>query len=153
MTVVADVFDRGGNGAIDLAPAVLAAAERPTSFHHLYELGLPIREKIERIAKTMYGACGVDYDPAAAEAIDRFEETGFGTMPVCMAATHSLSGDPKLLARPEHFRIQIRDARLYAGAGYIVPIAGDIMLMPGLGKHPSGALIDLLPDGTIVGMG
>ena len=117
MTVVADVFDRGGNGAIDLALAVLAAAERPTSFHHLYELGLPIREKIERIAKTMYGACGVDYDPAAAEAIDRFEETGFGTMPVCMAKTqYSLSGDPKLLARPEHFRIQIRDARLYAGA-------------------------------------
>jgi formyltetrahydrofolate synthetase len=153
MTVVADVFDRGGNGAIDLALAVLAAAERPTTFHHLYELDMPIREKIERVAKTMYGACGVDYEPLAVEQIDRFEQAGFGTVPICMAKTqYSLSGDPKLLARPEHFRINIRDARLYAGAGYIVPIVGDIMLMPGLGKTPSGQNIDLLPDGTIVGM-
>jgi formate--tetrahydrofolate ligase len=153
MTVVADVFDRGGNGAIDLALAVLAAAERTTTFHHLYELDMSIREKIERVAKTMYGACGVDYEPLAVEQIDRFEQAGFGTVPICMAKTqYSLSGDPKLLARPEHFRINIRDARLYAGAGYIVPIVGDIMLMPGLGKTPSGQNIDLLPDGTIVGM-
>jgi formyltetrahydrofolate synthetase len=153
MTVVADVYDRGGNGAIDLALAVLAAAERPSSFHQLYALDLPIREKIERVAKTMYGACGVDYEPLANEQIDRFEGAGFGTVPVCMAKTqYSLSGDPRLLARPEHFRITIRDARLYAGAGYIVPIVGNIMLMPGLGKTPSGQHFDLLPDGTIIGM-
>ncbi|CAN5539162.1 formate--tetrahydrofolate ligase [soil metagenome] len=153
LTVVADVYDRGGNGAIDLALAVLAAAERPSSFHHVYELELPIRDKIERVAKTMYGACGVDYEPQASAAIDRFEQAGFGRLPICIAKTqYSLSGNSKLLARPEHFRIAIRDARLYAGAGYIVPIAGDIMLMPGLGTHPSGSKIDLLPDGTIVGM-
>jgi formyltetrahydrofolate synthetase len=153
MTVVADVYDRGGNGAIDLALAVLAAAGRGWRFRHLYDLDLSIREKIERIAKTMYGACGVDYDQDAAEAIARFESAGFAGLPVCMAKTqYSLSGDPKLLARPEGFRLRIRDARLYAGAGYIVPIAGDIMLMPGLGKFPSGASIDLLPDGTITGI-
>ncbi|MBX3070964.1 MAG: formate--tetrahydrofolate ligase [Thermomicrobiales bacterium] len=154
MTVVADVFDRGGSGAIDLALAVLSASDQPSGFHHLYDLHVPVREKIERIAATMYGAVGVDYEPEAAAAIDRYEALGFGAMPVCMAKTqYSLSGNAKLLARPTGFRLTIRDVRLYAGAGYLVPIAGDIMLMPGLGKQPSGFGIDLLPDGTIVGIG
>jgi formyltetrahydrofolate synthetase len=154
MTVVADVFDRGGSGAIDLALAVLSASDQPSGFHHLYDLQVPVREKIERIAATMYGAVGVDYEPEAATAIDRYEALGFGSMPVCMAKTqYSLSGNAKLLARPTGFRLTIRDVRLYAGAGYLVPIAGDIMLMPGLGKQPSGLGIDLLPDGTIVGIG
>ncbi len=154
MTVVADVFDRGGNGAIDLALAVLAACDQSKAFRHLYELDLPIKEKIERIAATMYGADGVDFEPAALAAIARYESHGFGTMPICMAKTqYSLSGDSRLLARPTGFRLTVRDVRLYAGAGYLVPIAGDIMLMPGLGKQPSGFGIDLLPDGTVVGLG
>lgn len=154
MTVVADVFDRGGNGAIDLALAVLAASERSSSFRHLYDVAMPVREKIERIAATMYGADGVDYEPSAATAIDRYEALGFGGMPICMAKTqYSLSGNPKLLARPAGFRLTVRDVKLYAGAGYLVPVTGDIMLMPGLGRHPSGFGIDLLPDGTILGIG
>ena len=101
----------------------------------------------------MYGADGVDYEPAALEAIARYESTGYGQLPICMAKTqYSLSGDSRLLARPAHFRLTVRDVRLYAGAGYLVPIAGDIMLMPGLGKHPSAMGIDLLPDGTVTGL-
>jgi formate--tetrahydrofolate ligase len=151
--VEADVYARGGEGAVDLANAVMDATECPSSFRFLYPEGAPVREAIDAIATTMYGACGVDYEPEANEALARFERAGFGNLPVCMAKTqYSLSGDPRLLARPEGFRLTIRDARLYAGAGYIVPIAGSIMLMPGLGKNPSGAHIDLLPDGTIVGV-
>ncbi len=153
MTVVADVFDRGGNGAIDLAIAVLAACDQSTAFRFAYELDQPVQHKIEQIAGIMYGADGVDYEPAALDAIARFEANGFGALPICMAKTqYSLSGDPKLLARPEGFRLTIRDVKLYAGAGYLVPITGNIMLMPGLGRNPSGFGIDLLPDGTIVGL-
>lgn len=153
MTIVADVFDRGGNGAIDLALAVLAASDQSTAFRHLYDLDWSIRDKIERIATEMYGADGVDFEPAALDAIARYEATGHGALPICMAKTqYSLSGNASLLARPSGFRLTIRDVRLYAGAGYLVPIAGNIMLMPGLGKQPSGLGIDLLPDGSIVGL-
>ena len=151
--VAADVFARGGAGGVDLARAVDAAMSQPSQFHYLYDLDQPLRTKIERIATTMYGAERVNYEPKASEALDRFEATGFHDLPICMAKTqYSLSGDPKLLARPTGFDLDIRDVRLYAGAGYVVPIAGNIMLMPGLGRTPSGEQIDLLPDGTIVGL-
>ncbi len=151
--VVTTGFRDGSKGATTLARSVLAAIHEPSDFRFLYDANLPVRAKISEIATRMYGACGVDYEPVALDAIDRFEAAGYGHLPICMAKTqYSLSGDPKLLSRPDGFSIRIRDVRLYAGAGYIVPIVGNIMLMPGLGKQPSGESIDLLPDGTITGM-
>lgn len=151
--VEADVFGQGGEGGVELAEAVMAATTQPSSFRYLYDPSQPLETKIERIAQAMYGAEGVDYEPEAQAALDLYRVNGFGTLPICMAKTQaSISADRELKGRPEGFRLKIRDVRLYAGAGYVVPIAGAIMLMPGLGKHPSGALIDLLPDGTIVGL-
>ena len=151
--VAADIFARGGAGGVDLARAVDAAMNQPSHFHTLYDLEQPLRTKIERIATTMYGADRVNYEPTASAALDRFEATGFRDRRSvwrkrnirCLATRNSSPGRTG-------FELDIRDVRLYAGAGYVVPIAGNIMLMPGLGKTPSGEQIDLLPDGTIVGL-
>ena len=150
---ICDVFARGGEGGEDLARAVLRAAADGATFRQLYDLDRPVTEKIATIATEMYGAGAVEYTPEAAAAIHRYEALGYGRLPICMAKTHlSLSGDPALKGRPQGFTLTIRDVRLAAGAGYLVPLAGEIMLMPGLGKRPGGTRIDLLPDGTITGL-
>jgi formyltetrahydrofolate synthetase len=146
-------FEEGGEGAVELAEAVLAACERPSSFHLLTPEGTPLREQIEAIATRIYGADGVDYLPQAEKDLARMEQLGFGTMPVCMAKTHlSLSHDPLLLNRPSGFRLPVRGLVPSAGAGFVVVLCGDMQRMPGLGKTPAFMNVDLDRDGRIVGL-
>jgi formate--tetrahydrofolate ligase len=143
----------GGKGGIDLAREVAAAADEPGEFRFLYPSDAPLREKIEIIATRVYGADGVDYAPAAEKALDRFEESGFGDLPICLAKTHlSLSSDPKLTGAPRGWRLPVREVRASVGAGFIYPIAGSMQTMPGLGKYPAAQRIDLDEDGEIVGL-
>jgi formate--tetrahydrofolate ligase len=152
--VVARHFTEGGAGAEDLARAVWAAAEEGApDFQLLYPDDMPLKAKIETIATRIYGADGVDYLPAASKAIAQYEAMGFGHLPICMAKTqYSLSHDGKLLGRPTGFRVPIREVRLSAGAGFVVPIAGDMRTMPGLNSRPGGERIDIDADGNIVGL-
>ncbi|MCX6019301.1 MAG: formate--tetrahydrofolate ligase [Chloroflexi bacterium] len=150
--VVSDVWARGGPGGEALAHAVVAACEMPKNFRFLYPLDAPIREKIETIAREIYGADGVDYAPLAIERIAQFERLGLNSLPICMAKTHlSLSHDPTLLGAPSGFRLPIRDVRASLGAGFLYPLCGDMRTMPGLGKHPAFENVDLI-DGRIVGL-
>jgi formate--tetrahydrofolate ligase len=150
-------FADGGAGAEALAAAVRDALEAGAAsderYHPLYPDELPLAEKIETIAREIYGADGVDLAPAAAKQLLDFERQGFGRLPVCMAKTHlSLSHDAKLLGRPRGFRVPVKHARLYAGAGFVTAVAGDMRLMPGLPSHPAGEQIDLDADGNVVGL-
>jgi formate--tetrahydrofolate ligase len=152
--VVSRHFDEGGAGALELAEAVLAAAdEGAPDFQLLYPDDLPLREKIETIALRVYGAVGVDELPAATKALDLLERLGFDRLPICMAKTqYSLSHDPALRGRPSGFRIPIRDVRLAAGAGFVTPLLGEMRMMPGLPSHPAGELMDIDADGNAVGL-
>jgi len=152
--VIATHFTDGGAGAVALAEAVWEAAQvGAPDFTFLYPDDAPFIEKIETIARSMYGADGVDLAPAAARALRRYEELGFGHLPVCMAKTQaSLSHDPALRGRPTGFRVPIRDVALSAGAGYVTPLVGDIRTMPGLPSRPGGANIDIDAEGNIVGL-
>jgi formate--tetrahydrofolate ligase len=146
-------FGEGGDGAIELAEAVLSACERPSSFHLLTPEGTRLREQIEAIATRVYGADGVDYLPQAEKDLARMEQLGFGSMPVCMAKTHlSLSHDPLLLNRPTGFRLPVRGLVPSAGAGFVVVLCGDMQRMPGLGKTPAFKNVDLDPDGRTIGL-
>jgi formate--tetrahydrofolate ligase len=128
-------------------------AEGTADFHPLYDTALPIKAKIETIAREIYGAAGVDYSAAADKAITQCESMGLGQTPVCMAKTqYSFSDDPTLLGRPTGFRLTIRDVYASAGAGFVVALAGDIMTMPGLGKTPAAEGMKVHPDGTIDGL-
>jgi formate--tetrahydrofolate ligase len=149
-----EVWEKGGEGGEAVAREVLSLLEAGEgSFRPLYDLDRPIREKIETIAREIYGADGVDYLPVAARAIVSIEEMGYAATPICMAKTqYSLSDDPRLLGRPSGFRITIRDAYVSAGAGFVVALTGDIMTMPGLSKMPAAEGIRVLPDGTIEGL-
>ena len=119
----------------------------------LYEDSDPVAQKIETIAKTVYGADGVDLSPAALAAIARFEKEGISHLPICMAKSHlSLSHDPTLRNRPTGFTVPIRDIRSYTGAGMLVPLCGDMLQMPVLGAVPAANAIDLADDGTVVGL-
>jgi formate--tetrahydrofolate ligase len=150
---VSEVFARGGAGGIALAEAVERACETGASFEHLYPLDAPIREKIETIARRMYGADGVDYAPEAQADIDRYGDLGYGNLPICMAKTHlSLSHDPKLKGRPTGFRLPVRGVRLAAGAGFLYPLCGTMMTMPGLGSHPALEQVDIDENGLVVGL-
>ena len=150
---LADVFAEGGKGGVELANKVVAACEKPANFTHLYDTELPIKEKIETIAKRIYGADGVTYSTAAEKAISDIEKLGKDKVPVCIAKTqYSLSDDPSLLGRPKGFKIHIREVRLSAGAGFVVAVAGTIMTMPGLGKEPSAYRIDVDEEGHIHGL-
>ncbi|MFZ5624859.1 MAG: formate--tetrahydrofolate ligase, partial [Gemmatimonadota bacterium] len=151
---VSDVWARGGEGGIAVAEEVLAVlGEGTADFRPLYEVDLPIREKIEIIAREIYGADGVDFLPPASRAIEQIEAIGYGNTPVCMAKTqYSFSDDPTKLGRPSGFRLTVRDAYVSAGAGFVVALAGDIMTMPGLSKTPAAESIRVLPDGTIEGL-
>lgn len=150
---LSEVWEKGGEGGLELAGKLLATLEqRPSEFHVLYEDGLSLREKIETIAKEIYGAAEVTYDAAAAKAIQRIEELGFSGVPVCMAKNqYSLSDDAKKLGRPTGFSIHIREAYISAGAGFLVAITGTMMTMPGLPKVPAAEQIDV-KDGEITGL-
>lgn len=152
--VLAEVWAKGGDGAIDLAKAVVEVAENgDAKFEPLYDASLPIKEKNAAIAKEIYGADGVDYTAACEKQIRQFEKLGFGDMPICMAKTqYSFSDDPALLGRPTGFRIQVRELRVSRGAGFIVALTGAIMTMPGLPKVPAANHMDILESGEIVGL-
>ncbi|MCL2419898.1 MAG: formate--tetrahydrofolate ligase [Conexibacteraceae bacterium] len=150
---VNDGFARGGPGAAALAEAVVAACEQPSDFHQLYDDDEPIREKIRTVATRVYGAADVDFHPAAEQKLAQFERDGLTHLPVCMAKTHlSLSADPTALGAPEGFTLPVRDIRAYTGAGWLVPLTGDIMQMPGLGSDPAAVNIDIDANGRTVGL-
>ncbi len=144
---------KGGPGAVDLAQAVLKACEKPSNFKFLYDVNLPIKEKIEIIATRIYGASGVDYLPAAEEKIELYTKLGYDKTPICMAKTHlSLSHDPALKGAPKGFRLPIRDIRASVGAGFLYPLCGEMRTMPGLPRRPAFMEIDLGPDGKVKGL-
>ena len=146
-------FTKGGAGVADLARAVVEACEQPNTFHQLYQDDEPIQDKIEAVAKNVYGAKDVYYYPEAEAKITQFTREGLGHFPVCMAKTHlSLSSDPTLLNAPENFTLPVRDIRAYTGAGWLVPLCGDIVQMPGLGKTPAALNIDIDENGRTVGL-
>ena len=146
-------FAKGGEGAIDLANKVVAACEEESSFRFLYDEKLPIKEKMAIIAREIYGADGVNYTPAAEKAIKDITTLGKGDLPICVAKTqYSLSDDPSLLGRPTGFTITVKEARLSAGAGFVVLLTGDIMTMPGLPKQPAACKIDVDEQGSIRGL-
>jgi formate--tetrahydrofolate ligase len=151
---LSDVWGAGGKGGVDLANKVLKTMEeKPSEFTPLYADDLPIVDKIETIAKEIYGASGVTIQPAAKKAIDKIEAMGMGHLPVCMAKTqYSLSDDPKQLGRPENFTITVKEVYVSAGAGFVVVITGSIMTMPGLPKVPAAEGIDVNADGVITGL-
>jgi formate--tetrahydrofolate ligase len=146
-------FTDGGRGAAELAEAVAEAAEEPSEFHFLYPSEASLKEKIEAVARHVYGADGVDYTPAADGQLATYTKAGFGGFPVCIAKTHlSLSADPKLKGAPTGFRLPVREARASAGAGFVYPICGDMRTMPGLTTHPAAEHMDIDADGRIVGL-
>jgi formate--tetrahydrofolate ligase len=151
--VVNDGFSRGGEGALDLARALVEACDQPNSFSPLSPPGTPIREQVESIAVRVYGADGVDYLPQAEKDIARMESLGFGRYPVCMAKTQlSLSHDPTLLNRPRGWRLPVRGVVPSAGAGFVVVLCGDMQRMPGLGRTPAFMSIDIDEDGKTIGL-
>ncbi|HYZ12579.1 MAG TPA: formate--tetrahydrofolate ligase [Actinomycetota bacterium] len=151
--VVNEGFSRGGEGAVELADAVVDACERSNRFSQLTPAATPIREQIEAIALRLYGADGVDYLPQAERDIARITSMGMGDAPVCMAKTHlSLSHDPTLLNRPTGYRLPIRGVVPSAGAGFVVVLCGDMQRMPGLGRTPAFMGIDLDENGRTVGL-
>ncbi len=151
---LSDVWARGGAGGEAVAAEVLAALEEgKAAFRPIYDAARPIREKIETVAREIYGAEGVDFLPAAERAMGQCEQMGLGDTPVCIAKTqYSFSDDPKRLGRPTGFRITIRDVYPSAGAGFVVALAGDIMTMPGLSRVPAAEAIRVHADGTIEGL-
>lgn len=151
---LSEVWEKGGEGGIALADKVLSTLENKEShFEPLYDINLSIKEKIETIAKEIYGAAEVVYAPAAAQEIARLEKLGYGNTPVCMAKNqYSLSDDPKKLGRPSGFTITIREVYVSAGAGFVVAITGTVMTMPGLPLHPAAERIDVDDTGKIIGL-
>jgi formate--tetrahydrofolate ligase len=146
-------FAEGGKGAVDLAEAVIAACERPSSFHQLTPDGATLREQIDAIATTLYGADGVDYLPQAEIDLARMDRLGFGTVPVCMAKTHlSLSHEPTWLNRPRGYRLPVRSVVPAAGAGFVVALCGEMQRMPGLGRTPNFTGVDIDAEGRTVGL-
>ncbi|MGD9630234.1 MAG: formate--tetrahydrofolate ligase [Pyrinomonadaceae bacterium] len=143
----------GGKGAVELAEMVIAAADEPSNFKFLYDLDQPIKTKIETIAKKIYGAADVFFEPFADQQIASYEQNGFGSLPICMAKTHlSLSHDPKLKGAPTGFTLPIREVRASVGAGFIYPICGDMRTMPALPEHPAAERVDIDENGNIVGL-
>lgn len=150
---LSEVFGKGGEGGVELANKVVEACEKENSFHFLYEDGLTVEEKITVIAKKIYGADGVVFEPKAKKALGDIKTLGADNMPVCIAKTqYSLSDKAALLGRPTGFTVTIRDIRLSSGAGFVVAYAGDIMTMPGLPKAPAAQKIDCDADGVISGL-
>ncbi len=152
-TILAAMIGAGATVATATFQLFVAFRSRKADFKPIYDVKLPIKQKIETIAKEIYGADGVDFTPTASKNIEQIESIGYGDTPVCMAKTqYSFSDDPTKLGRPNGFRITVRDAYISAGAGFVVALAGDIMTMPGLSKTPSAENIRVLADGTIEGL-
>lgn len=152
--VLSEVWAKGGEGGMKLAEKVVELVEKgENNFKPLYDLDLSIKEKIETIAKEIYGADGVDFTAKALREISGYEKIGLGKLPICMAKTqYSLSDNPKLLGRPKGFKITVSTVRASAGAGFLVAITGDVMTMPGLPKIPAANKMDILDNGEIVGL-
>jgi formate--tetrahydrofolate ligase len=152
--VEADPWGSGGEGCVDLADAVVEVADSGVAdFQPLYELDQGLREKMEIIAREIYGADGVDFEPAAQTQIDNLEEIGMREVPICMAKTqYSFSDDPSKLGRPTGFRVTVREVTPSAGAGFVVAKTGDIMTMPGLSASPAAERMRVDADGTIHGL-
>lgn len=150
---VTKCFAEGGAGSIELAQKVVEACEKENNFHYLYDIDMPLYDKIETIAREIYGADGVDYTKQAKDSLDGFIKLGADKMPVCMAKTqYSLSDNPKLLGRPHGFRITVSSASLSNGAGFVVCQTGSVMTMPGLSKSPAAYRIDIDENGNTVGL-
>jgi formyltetrahydrofolate synthetase len=150
---VSDGFAQGGKGVADLAEAVVAAADEPNEFEFLYDDGSSTKEKIEAIAQRVYGASEVVYYLEAEHKLEQFDQQGLSHLPVCMAKTPlSLSADPTLLNAPTGFQLPVRDVRAYTGAGWLVPLCGEIQQMPGLGKKAAAFDVDIDPEGRTVGL-
>ena len=150
---LSEVWAKGGEGGEALAEEVMRLTEQPHEFHFSYETGATIEEALDAIATKVYHADGVDFTPAARKQLKQLHDNGFGNLPVCVAKTqYSFTDDQHLLGAPEHFRITVRNLRVSAGAGFVVALTGDIMTMPGLPKAPAAEKIDVLEDGTIVGL-
>src|ERR671917_1238470 len=146
-------FLDGGAGAVELAEAVAEAAEEPTEFAYLYPDEAPLREKIEIIAREVYGARGVEYDMSASRQLDSYQNNGFGELPICMAKTHlSISSDPSLKGAPTGWTLPVREVRASVGAGFVYPICGEMRTMPGLSATPAAEDIDIDENGEIVGL-
>lgn len=152
--VLSEVFTKGGEGGIELAEKVVNICENEESnFKPIYSLDMSIKEKIEKITKEIYGADGVNYEANAEKQIENLTELGFDKLPVCIAKTqYSFSDDPNALGAPSGFKINVRDVKVSAGAGFIVILTGQIMTMPGLPRVPHAEGMDICPDGTIVGL-
>jgi formate--tetrahydrofolate ligase len=146
-------FENGGKGAVELAEAVVEATAEPGQFRMLYDDEATLREKIETVATEVYGADGVDYLPSAARQLDRYEQAGFGGLPVCIAKTHlSISSDPSLRGAPRGWRLPVREARANVGAGFVYLVSGDMRTMPGLSSSPAAERIDIDENGDVVGL-
>lgn len=152
--VLSEGWEKGGEGAADLARTVADIADSgKANYHPLYELNLPLADKIRTIAKEIYRAADVEFDSAALKKLKTFEDAGYGKLPVCIAKTqNSISHDPKLIGAPSGYTFPVRDVQLYAGAGFVVALAGDIMTMPGLPKAPAALNIDVDDNGIIHGL-
>lgn len=150
---LSEVWAKGGEGGIELAEKVLEAMKQPADFHYMYEVEQSIPEKIEAIAKAIYGADGVDFTAPAKKQLAEIEALGLDKMPICMAKTqYSLSDDATKLGRPEGFRITVKELRISAGAGFIVALTGNILTMPGLPKKPAAENMDIDVNGKITGL-
>ena len=146
-------FSDGGAGAVELANAVIAACDEKTDFAFLYPDSASLKEKIEKIATTIYGAAQVEYSAEANRQLAMYEDNGFGTLPICVAKTHlSISGDASLKGAPTGHTLTVREVRASVGAGFVYPICGDMRTMPGLGANPAALSIDIGPDGRVVGL-
>ena len=152
--VLANVWGQGGEGAEDLARAVAEVGENSSkSFQPLYDWGLCVEEKIDTVCRKVYGASGVNYTATARKDLRRIAKLGMEDLPVCIAKTQkSLSDDPSKIGRPTDFEITVREIEIAAGAGFLVPITGDMMRMPGLPATPSAELIDIDENGEISGL-
>lgn len=153
-TAISEVFMKGSEGGIDLAKNILDIIEKEENhFKHIYPIEAGIKDKINIVAKEIYGADGVDYTKEAEKEIENLEKLGFEKLPICIAKTqYSLSDDPKLLGRPEGFKISVRQVKISAGVGFLVVITGTIMTMPGLPKIPAANMIDIDENGNVVGL-
>ena len=151
---LAEVFAKGGEGGVELAEKLVSTIEnKESNYAPIYDVKLPIKEKIATIVKEIYGGDGVTFLPAAEKQIATLEASGYGELPVCMAKTqYSLSDNDKLLGRPKGFTVTIREVKAYAGAGFVTAYAGNIMTMPGLPKSPAAERIDIDNDGMITGL-
>ena len=152
---VSDHWLKGGDGAIELAEAVIAACDKPNTFAYLCDLKEPLKDRIEKQVKEVYGGDGVDFEPLALEKLAAFQaDPETARLPICIAKTqYSLSHDPKLLGRPKGWRMPVKDVLIYRGAGLVVPVAGEIKLMPGTSASPAYRRIDVdVETGKVKGL-